>query len=103
MSKPGADPTSGISLGDALRLPKRHPACRRREAQPGSRKKRTCSGHATNSRRYRDLGSTCLCRGCEWLDLNGVAKVGQETHLLRPCHKLPAVPRSRFDMFMPWL
>jgi hypothetical protein len=28
-------------------------------------------------RRYRDLGSTCLCRGREWLDLNGVAKVGQ--------------------------
>ena len=40
MSKPGADPTSGISLGDALRLPKRHPACRRREAQPGSRTER---------------------------------------------------------------
>ena len=40
MSKPGADPTSGISLGDALRLPKRHPACRRREAQPGSRMER---------------------------------------------------------------
>jgi hypothetical protein len=36
MSKPGADPTSGISLGDALRLPERHPAYRRREAQPGS-------------------------------------------------------------------
>jgi hypothetical protein len=36
MSKPGADPSPGISLGDALRLPKRHPACRRREAQPGS-------------------------------------------------------------------
>jgi hypothetical protein len=36
MSKPGADPTSGISLGDALRLPKRRPACRRRESQPGS-------------------------------------------------------------------
>ena len=30
MSKPGADPTSGISLGDALRLPERHPVCRRR-------------------------------------------------------------------------
>jgi hypothetical protein len=28
--------SSGISLGDALRLPKRHPAWRRREAQPGS-------------------------------------------------------------------
>ena len=36
MSKPGGDPSSGISLGDALRLPKRHPACRRREAQSGS-------------------------------------------------------------------
>src|SRR5205807_4549429 len=36
MSKPGADPSSGISLGDVLRLPKRHPACRRREAQSGS-------------------------------------------------------------------
>ena len=36
MSKPGADPSPGISLGDVLRLPKRHPACRRREAQPGS-------------------------------------------------------------------
>jgi len=36
MSKPGADPSSGISLGDALRLPKRHPACRQREAQSGS-------------------------------------------------------------------
>ena len=36
MLKPGADPSSGISLGDALRLPKRHPECRRREAQSGS-------------------------------------------------------------------
>src|SRR6266446_9883498 len=36
MSKPGGDPSSGISLGDALRRPRRHPACRRREAQPGS-------------------------------------------------------------------
>src|SRR3981189_650473 len=36
MSKPGADPSSGTSLGDALRLPERHPACRRREAQSGS-------------------------------------------------------------------
>ena len=36
MSKPGADPSPGISLGDALRLPKRHPVCRRREVQSGS-------------------------------------------------------------------
>jgi hypothetical protein len=40
MSKPGGDPSSGISSGDALRLPERHPACRRREAQPGSRMER---------------------------------------------------------------
>src|SRR6202171_2304528 len=36
MSKPGGCRSSGISLGDALRLPKRHPAWRRREAQSGS-------------------------------------------------------------------
>src|SRR5258708_9956291 len=36
MSKPGGGQSSGISLGDALRLPKRHPAGRRREAQSGS-------------------------------------------------------------------
>src|SRR5258708_5942648 len=36
MSKPGGGQSSGISLGDALRLPKRHPAWRRREAQSGS-------------------------------------------------------------------
>jgi hypothetical protein len=39
MPKPGGCHSSGISLGDALRLPKRHPAWRRREAQSGSRKK----------------------------------------------------------------
>ena len=36
MSKPGGDPSSGISSGDALILPERHPACRRREARQGS-------------------------------------------------------------------
>jgi hypothetical protein len=36
MSKPGGGHSSGISLGDVLRLPKRHPALRRREAQSGS-------------------------------------------------------------------
>src|SRR5260370_4870039 len=36
MQKPGGCDSSGISLGDVLRLPKRHPAWRRREAQSGS-------------------------------------------------------------------
>jgi hypothetical protein len=40
MSKPGVDPTSGISSGDVLILPERHPACRRRETQPGFRTER---------------------------------------------------------------
>ena len=40
MSKPGASHSSGISSGDDLILPERHPACRRREAQPGFRAER---------------------------------------------------------------
>src|ERR1700688_406400 len=35
MPKPGDCHSSGISLGDVLRLPKRHPAWRRREAHSG--------------------------------------------------------------------
>src|SRR5882762_209816 len=40
MSEPGGDPSSGISSGDDLILPERHPACRRREARPGFRMER---------------------------------------------------------------
>src|SRR6516225_3908422 len=36
MSKPRVGPSFGISLGDVLILPERHPACRRREARLGS-------------------------------------------------------------------
>ena len=36
MPKPGDCHSSGISSGDVLRLPKRYPAWRRREAQSGS-------------------------------------------------------------------
>ena len=36
MSKPGADPSPGMSSEDVLRLAERHPACRRREVRPGS-------------------------------------------------------------------
>src|SRR6516225_6920457 len=35
MSKPRVSPSFGISLGDVLILPERHPACRRREARLG--------------------------------------------------------------------
>src|ERR1700720_3538399 len=40
MSKPGGDPSFGTSSVDVLILTERHPACRRREAQPGSCKER---------------------------------------------------------------
>src|SRR6266702_2800454 len=40
MSKPRVDPTFGISSVDVLILTERHPACRWREAQRGSCKKR---------------------------------------------------------------
>src|SRR6202048_3602837 len=40
MSKPGGDPSFGISSVDVLILTERHPACRWREAQPGSCKVR---------------------------------------------------------------
>ena len=36
MSKPGVDPSCGISSEDVLIPTERHPACRRREARPGS-------------------------------------------------------------------
>ncbi len=36
MSKPEAGTSSGISSGDVLTPPEWHPACRRREARPGS-------------------------------------------------------------------
>src|ERR1700726_712231 len=36
MSKPGGDPSSGISSMDILIPTERHPACRQREARPGS-------------------------------------------------------------------
>src|SRR6266446_4746635 len=40
MSKPGGDPSSGISSVDVLILTERHPACRQREARPGCRMER---------------------------------------------------------------
>jgi hypothetical protein len=36
MSKPGAAPSSGIGSVDVLIPTERHPACRQREARPGS-------------------------------------------------------------------
>src|SRR5258708_29224184 len=40
MSKPGGEPSSGISSVDVLILTERHPACRQREARSGCRMER---------------------------------------------------------------
>src|ERR1700684_3830723 len=40
MSKPGGDPSSGISSVDVLIPTERHPACRQREARSGFRTER---------------------------------------------------------------
>jgi hypothetical protein len=40
MSELGVDPSPGISSVDVLILTERHPACRRRESQPGTCKER---------------------------------------------------------------
>src|ERR1700730_10946101 len=40
MSKPGGDPSSGISSVETLILTERQPACRQREARPGCRTER---------------------------------------------------------------
>ena len=68
MSKPGGDPSSGISSGDALRLPERHPACRRREAQPGSctERENLCSdakGEVTSGSNREDQSTDAEHRG----------------------------------------
>src|ERR1700730_17287630 len=87
MSKPGADPSSGISLGDALRLPKRHPAYRRREAQSGSGMEReNLAGDAKVSLGVEfaaDL-EACFGRGC-----------GNEFHDSRPARQRSATPILR--------
>ena len=53
MPKLGGGHSSGISLGDALRLPKRHPACRWRDSRPGSCMEReNLAGDAKGKRCY---------------------------------------------------
>jgi hypothetical protein len=62
MSKPGGGTSSGISSGDVLIPPERHPACRRREARPGSGTEReNLAGGAKGkgaSGSYREAEST---------------------------------------------
>src|SRR6202043_1403768 len=68
MSKPGGVPSSGTSSGEARSLPERHPACRRREAQPGSctERENLCSdakGEITSGSNREDQSTNAEHRG----------------------------------------
>ena len=53
-------------MGDALRLPKRHPAWRRREAQSGSRKKLTCSSVLARRKAMEKIRTTLTAEAEEF-------------------------------------
>src|SRR5882762_10875737 len=68
MPKPGARHASGISSGGAWNLPERHPACRRREAQPGSCTEREnlslrCQGRRPSGAHRKDQSTEAEHRG----------------------------------------
>src|SRR5882762_1651672 len=68
MSKPGARHASRISSGGAWSLPERHPACRRREAQPGSCTEREnlslrCQGRCPSGANRKDQSTKAEHRG----------------------------------------
>src|SRR6516165_5181681 len=68
MSKPGGAPSSGISSGEPRSLPERHPACRRREAQPGSCTEREnlslrCQGRRPSGAHRKDQSTEAEHRG----------------------------------------
>ena len=72
MSKPGGDPSSGMSLGDALRRPRRHPACLGGRSSTrllliGDAKGKGASGSEPRGRKYRCAGQgrTASRRGDE--------------------------------------
>src|SRR3984893_17597328 len=68
MSKPWGAPSRGISSGDVLIRPVRHPACRRREAQPGSCTEREnlslrCQGRRPSGPHRKDQSTDAEHRG----------------------------------------
>src|SRR5260221_13147431 len=80
MSKPGGDPSSGISLGGVLRLPKRHPACRWREAQPGSCTEReNLDGDAKGK---STSGSNCEAESTDAPERSGLPRSSDEASVM---------------------
>src|SRR5260221_2630766 len=80
MSKPGGDPSSGISLGGVLRRPKRHPACRRREAQPGSCMER--ENLAGDAKGKGTSGSNCEAESTDAPERGGLPRSSDEASVM---------------------
>src|SRR5499425_1493949 len=87
MSKPGADPSSGISSVDVLIRTERHPTCRQREARPGSCTEReNLAGDAKGKAQatptvrlkvpMRRRGADCLVVATKWGNAHGAKGVG---------------------------
>src|SRR5438874_976258 len=86
MSEPGGDPSSGISSGDALIRPERHPACRRREARPGFRTEREnlCSVTPNGVKEEAASGSNREGESTDAEHRGGVARSSVEGSVMEP-------------------
>ena len=80
MSEPGGDPSSGISSGDALILPERHPACRRREARPGFRTER--ENLAGDAKGKGTSGSNCEAESTDAPERDGLLRSSEEAGVM---------------------
>src|SRR5258707_5725992 len=80
MSKPWVDPSRGISSGDVQIRPERHPACRRREAQPGSCTEReNLSGDAKGK---GTSGSNCEAENTDAPERGGLPRSSDEASVM---------------------
>src|SRR6267143_4035699 len=80
MPKPGGGHSSGIGLEDALRLPKRHPAWRRREAQPGSCMER--ENLAGDAKGKGTSGSNCEAESTDAPERGGLPRSSDEASVM---------------------
>src|SRR5258707_10424008 len=80
MSKPRVDPTFGISSVDVLILTERHPACRWREAQPGSCKER--ENLAGDAKGKGPSGANCKAESTDAPERGGLLRSSEEAAVM---------------------
>src|ERR1039457_4367310 len=97
MSKPGVDPSSGISSGDVLRPTERHPAYRRRETQSGS-----CTERENLDGDAKGKGASGSNREAESTDAparGGLLRSSDEVGLPRASRYYSLLARSRVTLW----